>query len=604
MHVAIDFETYYDQDYSLRKMSTWNYVFDKERFDSYMVAVYSDDIHYVGHPKDFRWMKINGATLVMHNAHFDGLVVKRLQLDGVIPAEFKPAGLVDTADMASYLKVPRNLAGASQWLLNITMDKAPRAKMKGKTWKEAIECGMQEEMLRYGGKDAELSYKLWAEFNSKWPADEQRLSELSREACWAGLSVNEELVTKSLSSLKTQLWEAENAIPWTDSGAKPLSPKAIREECERNGMSCPSSFAETSEEAAAWEEKYSDEYPWINAVKNFRRINTLMKRVQAVSDGIREDGTFPYQIKYYGASTGRFSGGGDSGGKFNMQNMPRDAMFGVDLRPFFIAKAGHSLLICDYAQIEARILLWRVGDQLMLNRIRGGESIYEAHARMTMGWTGGKLKVEDPHTYSLAKARVLGLGYGCGAEKFKSLARIMCGLELEEIEAVDQVEGFRATNQGIVKLWIDHHRGLITSARHGHETHEIELLSGRSLVYFNPTTRVVPYTNKKTGEVYDRTEYFVRFSRGENLRKVYGGLLTENEIQATARDVLKDGWLALHEAGHDVRLTVHDEYVIQVPDEKIETAKAEITSILKSTSPWATGCPIDVEIVVSKHYLK
>src|SRR5882724_1290016 len=79
-------------------------------------------------------------------------------------------------------------------------------------------------------------------------------------------------------------------------------------------------------------------------------------------------------------------------------------------------------VICDLAQIEARVLLTLIKDYGQLELIRKGVSPYEAHARASMGWEGGELKTEDPKRYKLAKARVLALGYGCGWKKFIFMA--------------------------------------------------------------------------------------------------------------------------------------------------------------------------------------
>jgi DNA polymerase len=239
----------------------------------------------------------------------------------------------------------------------------------------------------------------------------------------------------------------------------------------------------------------------------------------------------------------------------------------------------------------------------MLNQVAAGISVYEAHARSTMGWTGGKLKDEDPRLYKLAKARILGLGYGCGVDKFQTLAYTMCKLELTKKECEETVADFRASNPLITNLWRTHQNGLVTSAYHNDKTHEIGLVSGRDLVYFFPRCTIGKKKNKK-GEEYESRDYWVSFVKGEAQKRTYGGKLTENEIQATARDVLRDGWIALDAAGYNILLTVYDEYVIQVDDEKVESALTEIPKILKVSSPWTKGCPIDVEIHTSKTYNK
>lgn len=600
-YVSIDFESYYDAEYSLKKMSTWNYVFDKEKFDAYMVAVHSDDIHFVGPPAEFDWHKLAGCTLVMHNAHFDGLVMKRLVQDGVIPNDIKIVRLVDTADMVVFLRAPRSLDKAAKQLLGIDVDKSPRAKMKGKTWKQAVEAGMKDLMIKYGGSDAELAYKLWMQYHDRWPADEQRLSQYNREACWKGLPLDVEQLDKDVSLLKTKLWEVERAIPW-HGDAPTLSPKAIREECGKVGIPFPSSFAATSEEADAWEERYAGQYPWVSAIKEIRSLNAHSARAFSLRAGVREDGTFPYQIKYHGAGPGRFSGGGDSGQKFNMLNMPQEAMFGVDIRKKFYAGDGYTFIIYDYSQVEARLLLWRAKDDKMLERIVGGESPYEAHARLYMGWTGGKLKDEDPRLYKLAKARVLAAGYQVGWERFMSMARTLVGLILSPEEAQETISDYRLKNPRIVNYWRHHQNGLLISVDSGDPTHEIELASGRELTYFNPRKMVRKRTNTKGS--YDRLELAASVVRGEPPVNLFGGKLTENEIQATARDLLKDGILALLDAGYEVPLTVYDEYVIRVKEEDAEKAFEEIPEILKQSSPWAKGCPLDVEGKVSRYYTK
>ena len=77
MTYAIDFETYYDKDYSLTNMSPWDYVHDR-RFDAYLVSVHGENLDYVGPPGEFDWKKLAGADIVAHNIAFDGLVLRRL----------------------------------------------------------------------------------------------------------------------------------------------------------------------------------------------------------------------------------------------------------------------------------------------------------------------------------------------------------------------------------------------------------------------------------------------------------------------------------------------------------------------------------------------
>jgi len=96
----------------------------------------------------------------------------------------------------------------------------------------------------------------------------------------------------------------------------------------------------------------------------------------------------------------------------------------------------------------------------------------------------------------------------------------------------------------------------------------------------------------------------VRFERGGNLRKVYGGLLTENEIQATARDVLVDAMVALDKAGFTYLLSVYDEIIVEVPENEAEDAAREVDALMVGSSPWAEGCLLETEYEISDHYKK
>ena len=104
--IAIDFETYYDSEYSLKKLSTYNYIYD-EQFDPYLVSAYSKDFSFVGPPSKLDWQCIHGKVVVMHNASFDELVMQRLMELGVIPETVKPAQVLCTAEHGSLPWVPQ-----------------------------------------------------------------------------------------------------------------------------------------------------------------------------------------------------------------------------------------------------------------------------------------------------------------------------------------------------------------------------------------------------------------------------------------------------------------------------------------------------------------
>lgn len=184
----------------------------------------------------------------------------------------------------------------------------------------------------------------------------------------------------------------------------------------------------------------------------------------------------------------------------------------------------------------------------------------------------------------------LGLGYGAGAPKFQAFTKLTTGLELTDAQALSAVTDYRRKNAGVVNFWRGHQEALAYSARRKDATHEVELKSGRILTYWEP--RLVG----KEIEVYQ--------TRGNYKTRVYGGKLTENEVQASCRDILCDAWLACADAGFLPVLNVHDELVFEVPEDEAPQIVPEIRRLMTTCSPWAEGLPLGVDITVSKFYTK
>jgi DNA polymerase len=284
----------------------------------------------------------------------------------------------------------------------------------------------------------------------------------------------------------------------------------------------------------------------------------------------------------------------------------------VHQRHVFIPKNA-KFIIADYAQIEARIVNWLAGNYELLALIRGGMNIYEAHARMTMGWTGGKLKEEDPKTYALAKARVLMLGYGAGWEKFRDTAFKLMGLKLTDEDCVTVVEEFRRTNPMIVALWRNLGDALLEAAREdqGKNIFHLPLRSGRDLVYTNvhacqTPKKVTEWARDRDGKPTHKTSKSVigwKITADSGGRKVdlYGGKLVENLVQATARDVFAEGIARLLDRGWHVPLHIHDEVVVDVP---ASVTVEEVVRELETIPNWAKECPIGVEAHEADHYCK
>jgi DNA polymerase len=285
-----------------------------------------------------------------------------------------------------------------------------------------------------------------------------------------------------------------------------------------------------------------------------------------------------FNFFYFGAgTTGRWS----SAEGVNLQNLAAQIMFGVDMRGLIRAPAGYKFINVDLSQIEPRCLAWLTGNTVMLDALRAGMPLYEAHARASMGWTGGKLKEENPALYKLAKARVLALGYGAGAAKFVVMATDY-GLDVQLDSATAIVADFRNTNQDITGLWGVLGKAMLMDAYYKKPVTEIELPTGRLLRYFKPST---------LGGCTAETS----FKGGMTRRSWWGGSLTENLVQATAREVFSRKVLEVEKLGLPVLFHVHDELTCLVKEDDAPYALEAVLDVMGRTPDFMPGLPLASE---------
>jgi DNA polymerase I-like protein with 3'-5' exonuclease and polymerase domains len=580
MICAIDFESYYDNDLSVSTMGAWHYA---RATDIYLVSMASDTgLRFVGHPKDAPWDQVDGQTWLMHNAAFDLTLTECLIEKGVIPS-VKAAAVHDTADLTAYLGYPRSLKEASHFLLGTEVSKDVRDKMKKKQW-ATMTPEFQEDVRKYALGDAENTLNLWLKHRENWPENERTVSRLTREMTMRGVPVNIKKLQESSQTLTETSSNTRDLLPWHP-GRPALSLHAVRDQCAAEGIWAPDSFAEKEDQAQRWEDEFADKFSWVKAMREHRKANKHLKTIQTMLTRTRPSGRMGYDLKYFGATTGRDSG---SGG-WNAQNLPRDVVSGVDIRSLIQAPEGKTLVVCDLSQIEARCILYLARDKATLDVLRTGVDVYEAHARATMGYKDPRpLKDVDKALRQLAKARVLGLGFGCGPKKFQVVAKMMAGLEISPSEAEQVVSDYRASNTRVVALW----RALDEALRKSQGTHLIVTL---------PSLRTLTYRDVKAG--FESSGVIPR--NGKMLRsKLYGGLLAENLTQAFARDIFMDRVVALSDKGYEVILRVHDEVVCLVDEANAEEARKDIEAIMSTPPEWCKNLPMGAEASVMRYYAK
>lgn len=572
MTLAIDFETDWSSDYSVADMGTWAYVRDA-RFRAHTVSAVADDgFEWVGDPKQAPWAKfLQYRTWVSHNAWFDSQVYAQY-----VPTGHRPDAWHCTADLMGYLQYPRSLKDSVAQAFGVTLDKSIREKMKGGD----LFAPQQAEIDAYALEDARWCLKLWQRFSPRWPAHERALSIHTRAMAERGIGFDRPGADKALEVLTRALAREAAEIPWTEYGQPPTSRNALFTHCDEAGVPRPVTTAEKDPRWQEWLEANEAAVPFVRSLNRWRKLNRTKTVVEAMI-ARSADGRLHSPLRYYGAAvTGRWSG---SDG-LNMQNLnARDVKGGVDLRALIRPPAGHKFIISDLAQIEPRVLAVLCGDEKLLGQLRNGLGLYEAHARATMGWDGGPLKTENPMLYKLAKARVLGLGYGCGPEKFVLVAKIMAGLTLSEQDAQDFVAEFRQTNPLIVELWNRMGKAFRGCSK---AVWPIQTKAGRVLRYFDPAD----------GEA--------RPYKGATPQKFHGPKLVENLVQATARDVLADMVLRIEAAGIPVVLTVHDEVICEVADDTADQSLERVRSIMSTPPAWMPELPVECEAKIAEVYGK
>tara|TARA_B100001175_G_C19514710_1_gene646519 strand:- start:9227 stop:11011 length:1785 start_codon:yes stop_codon:yes gene_type:complete len=594
-----------------------------------MVAVYNDDFEYVGTVEGMDWTRLKDYTLIAHNASFDQRVFERLQEIGEIPNNVGKKWIC-TADMCCYFQYQRNLKGAAKEILGVEMDKGIRDNLKGLDWEDLSAQDMVKDTYDYALNDARYCFQIWDKLYPDWPLVERRASEINRDMGWEGLPCNPYDMEIESDKMSHKSFNARKRLPWYEQidpdTKKPYaiySKKALALECRRRGIPVPKSLDKKNKDFLAWNEEYGEIFTCATDMQEVQRINKHSKTLDAMIERIFED-RIKYQTKYFGASiTGRFSGTDG----LNVQNLPVGSKHGLNLRGCIRAHGGKSFVSVDYSNIEARVTPWVAGDTDTLDLIREGLNPYEVHARLTMGWEGGSLKKEDPELYTLAKVRVLQLGYGSGWAKFADTVKLFeqqhvldreFSLEDEArfkkfagtyqpgkaslyptlstydrrqwINAYLQVDDFRQKNPNIVCHWKTHDKLFKQAANHGRD-YQIPMFSGRLLKYFR-CRHESDGTTAAEQMGSPRRHYF------------YGANLFQNVVQATARDLFVDAMVRLHEAGFKVVMHVHDEVLVEVDEADAQESLDKVIEIMSTPPSWAEELPLAAEGQITKEYTK
>lgn len=354
------------------------------------------------------------------------------------------------------------------------------------------------------------------------------------------------------------------------------------------------------------------------------------------------DGRVRGALQYHGATTGRWAGR-----LIQPQNFPRgnlrpaevadildnwihgedafgyiDTMYGSPLdvlssclRGFITAPEGYDLIAADFSAIEARVLAWLAGEEDVLDVFRRGEDLYP-HAASRI--YSRPISKADKNERQIGKVATLALGYQGGVGAFQTMARNY-GVKVGDEEADKIKTAWRAAHPAIVQYWYDIEdaavRACLTAGRTtsaGSQGCEVRFkLNGSFLWCRLPSGRTLCYPFPRVGEVttpWGATKEALTHMTVNSVTRqwerstTYGGKLVENVVQAVARDLLAAAMLRLEAHGYDITMTVHDELVMEVPED--EGSLEEVEELAAVTPEWAAGLPMAAEGWRARRYQK
>jgi DNA polymerase len=243
------------------------------------------------------------------------------------------------------------------------------------------------------------------------------------------------------------------------------------------------------------------------------------------------------------------------------------------------------LVVGDLAQIEARLTFWMAGQQNALEAFKQhrdiycdfGENIYER-----------KITKANVTERFVSKTGVLGLGFGCGADRFRTEVRVKGKIEIGDAMAVKVVDTFRDLYFNVPKLWAEMERLLSWDMELG------PLRSEGSVIYL-PNGMKIEYPELARG----RSGW--RYKGRKGVQKLWGGVITENTVQALARIILGDMAIELAKNYRIVTL-MHDEIVLCVPEKYEQEARLSMEYHMSLADGWYSDLPIACEVGVGVRY--
>jgi DNA polymerase len=603
--IVVDFETYYSQEYGLKKLTTEEYIRDP-RFEVIGVAVQvnaGEPVWFSGTHVDLHQFLASydweHSLALAHNAPFDGAILN--WVFGI-----KPKGWLDTLSMGRALHGTE--VGGSLGVL------ASHYELGAKGTEVVNALGFRrkdfptDQLARYGEYCKNDVALTWALFNAmgEFPPTELRLIDLTvRMFTEPVLQLHKALLTQYLFQVKAAKEQALGENDRDDLMSNPRFAALLRihgveppmKVSPANGKQTYA-FAKNDEEFKALLEHDDPKIQALVAARLGTKSTIEETRTERFM-GIAERGALPVPLRYYAAHTGRW--GGDE--KLNLQNLKRGSI----LKECIIPPDGYVMLDSDSSQIEARTLAWLAGQDDLVQAFENGEDVYRIMASAIYGKPESEITKDERF---VGKTTILGAGYGMGAAKFKAQLKTF-GVDIELTEAKRIIDTYRKTYPEIPKLWRSAGRALNAILQNKHTTlgvgYKLQIHGSKGVLLPNdlrlkyPNLREVDKPSTEDEEASTEFMYDTKKGKATIPNRIYGGKVIENVCQALARIVIGEQMLNIAKK-YRVVMTVHDAIAIVVPEQQADTAKEYVEFCMRLRPKWALELPLNCEAGYGKSY--
>ena len=610
--IVLDFETYYDGDYSLRKMTPVEYILDP-RFEVIGCAVKEGDgkSFWLTHDqlKDYLKKLPSKVTIISHNALFDMCILSWVY-------HYVPHLMVDTLGMARAWighKLPSLALSKVALHLNIGVKGETVHKVMGMGLEAIKVAGFYDEYAQYSCNDADLCWQIFSTFMKQgYPPEELAVMDtvlrcavqpkfvldqtILAEHLHNTIAMKQDLLNRCGMANRDDLMSNDKfAAALMSLGVEP--PTKISQVTGKEAYA----FAKTD---AAFVDLEEHENPEVQALVSARIgvkstiEETRTQRLISISNLRWPNGSLgwlPMPLRYSGAHTHRLSGDW----KLNMQNLPSRG--NNRIRSAIKAPDGFKVLGADSSQIEARVAAWLCGQTNLVEAFANGEDIYSSFASSVFDRPINKK--ENPVERFIGKTAILGLQYGLGWQKFQktvamqSKASVGKEVTLSDDEAMKVINVYRSRYKHIPEFW-SKLGGLIPRMTSRNFSEEVGPLVFEYQRVKLPSGLYLNYSDlqNKDGQWW--------FTYGNKPKYLYGGKMLENIVQALARICVMDAAVRIRKRftnlGYDhidlgLALQVHDELVYVVPDSLVPVCEKILMEEMRVRPQWGSDIPLDAE---------